>query len=169
MFGFSNFGEFFNSIFKNVDTNFIIKIIIPLGILIDTVFSFLFQNNEAIYFLILLYLIDLFTGIIKAVYYSLEIKRLKQINKSTDHLENKKLVSKKFPRFLMTMLAALMILSLVKFAGIHSIIFLPLYSLFYSIFLGQQLISIAENLSEIKVLPFSIVKKLKSKITDYTN
>lgn len=169
MFGFSNFGEFFNSIFKNVDTNFIIKIIIPLGILIDTIFSFLFQNNEAIYFLILLYLIDFFTGIIKAVYYSLEIKRLKQINKPTDHLENKKLVSKKFPRFLMTMLAALMILSLVKFAGIHSIIFLPLYSLFYSIFLGQQLISIAENLSEVKVLPFSIVKKLKSKITDYTN
>ncbi|MBC6365789.1 phage holin family protein [Algoriphagus sp. AK58] len=169
MFGFQSFGDFFNAIFKNIDTNFIIKYLVPFGIVIDAVFNFLFQNNNAIYFLITLYLIDFLTGIIKAIYISLEIKRFKNLNKPIpESFHSKKLVSKKFPRFLMTMLAALLILTLVKFAGIHSVIFLPLYSLSYSIFLGQQLISIAENLSELKLLPFNIVKKLKSKLSDFS-
>jgi hypothetical protein len=49
--------------------------------------------------------------------------------------------------------------------GVYSVVFYPAYSIFYSVFLGQQFISIVENLGEIKLLPYDIVTKLKEKIT----
>ncbi|WP_236252676.1 phage holin family protein [Echinicola sp. 20G] len=111
------------------------------------IFQFLFQSVGGIYFLIVLYVIDFLSGVAKAIY-------------------KKELVSKKFPRFLFTMLAALMILSILKFAGMYVIVFYPLYSIFYGVFTGQQIISIAENLTELKLLPLSLLNKLKRRFGD---
>ncbi|MEB2775223.1 phage holin family protein [Algoriphagus sp. D3-2-R+10] len=170
MYGYTSGSELIKAIFKNVDNEWVIKILFPLITVIDLIFNFLFQSVGAIYFLIVLYVIDFLTGVAKSIMYSLKIRGLKKQNLSIPkELEDKKLVSKKFPRFLLTLLAALMLLSLVKFAAIHSIIFVPLYSIFYSTFLGQNILSICENLAEMNLVPYKFVTIIKRKITDYNS
>jgi phage-related holin len=170
MFGYSNFTELFNSVFKNVDTELIIKYIVPFFVGIDLIFSFLFQSTEAIYFLIILYIIDFITGVSKSIYFSIKAKDLKRVQATIpQEVKDKQLKSKKFPRFLITMLVALMLLTLLKFAGEFIIVFYPLYSIFYSVFVGQQLISIIENLHDMKLLPTEIYNKIKLKINQVKN
>lgn len=161
LFGFSGIAEYITATFKYCNTLFVTKYLAPTILLIDTLFGVLFQSTGAIYFLMILYCLDFFTGVGKAIYYSFEYKRTKD-----PAMNSKRLISKKFPRCFLTMLAALLILTLLNFMGIYSIIFYPAYSIFYSIFLGQQFISIAENLSEVKLIPLDIVAKLKERITN---
>lgn len=170
IFGYNNFEDFLTSLFKGVTSDIIIKYIIPFILLINLAFDFLFASIGGIWFLITLYIIDFLTGVIKATYFSIQIVKLKKANLEVPkEYESKKLVSKKFPRFLFTLLASLIILSLINFAGKFSIIFYPLFSIFYSVFLGQQLISIIENFYEMKLVPLALYKKLKKKITDVIN
>lgn len=167
-FGYSSVEDFLNLLFKGVNNEVILKWFIPVILGLNFLFDFLFASVGGIWFLIILYCVDFLTGFAKSIYYSRIIYNLKKQNKEvSEDLENKKLVSKKFPRFLFTLLAALLILTLIKFAGEYSIIFMPLFSIFYSVFLGQQLISIVENLSEMNLIPLNIVEKLKRKITDF--
>src|SRR5690606_35877555 len=119
-----------------------------------------FQNTDAIYFLIIMYCLDFVTGAIKATVYLREYKKTGELS-----IKNKILVSKKFPRFLFTMLAALLVLTLLNFMGRYSVVFSPVYPLFYGVFLGQQFISIVENLGELKLIPYEIVTRLKQRIT----
>ncbi|MDR7130698.1 phage-related holin [Algoriphagus sp. 4150] len=170
MYGYANGTDLVKAIFKNVDNEWVVKILFPLFTIIDLVFNFLFQSVGAIYFLIILYVVDFLTGVLKSIMFSLKIRKLNKLGLPVSkELEDKKLVSKKFPRFLLTMLSALLLLSLVKFAGIYSIIFVPLYSIFYSTFLGQQLISITENLHAMDLVPYKFIAVIKRKITDYNS
>jgi hypothetical protein len=170
LFGYTSLEDFITTLFKGVQNETIIKIITPIILGIDIIFSFVFDSVGGIWFLILLYIIDFLTGVAKSINYSIKIKKLKIANKYIPHdLLNKKLVSKRFPRFLLTMFAALMLLGLISLAGKFSIIYMPLFSIFYSIFLGQQLISIIENLSELKLISTATYKKLIKKITEYKN
>src|SRR5690554_5295099 len=130
IFGFSGVGDFALSIFKGCNNTLIVKYIVPIVAFTDMVFTFLFESTGAIYFLILMYCLDFVTGVTKSIYYSLQYRRTQEIA-----LKDKILTSKKFPRFLLTLLASLTILSLVKFMGIHSVVFIPLYSIFYPVFL----------------------------------
>ncbi|WP_215225865.1 phage holin family protein [Echinicola shivajiensis] len=170
-FGYDSIGELITQTFKHITNEWVIKYVIPFFILVNTVFNFLFDNyTESIYFLMIVYIIDFCTGIAKAINYSILYSNLKESNPiEADKIKDKVLTSRKFPRFLFTMLAAILILSLLRFAGVYSIIFNPLFAIFYSIFLGGNIISIGENLTELKLLPLSILNKLKKKITDYTN
>ncbi|ERM82378.1 hypothetical protein P872_18450 [Rhodonellum psychrophilum GCM71 = DSM 17998] len=170
LFGYNSFNDLIQSTFKNVDTNLVIKFLIPIIIFIDIIFQFLFQSTNGIYFLMSLYIIDFFTGVAKSIMYSRQVNLLVKENKQVpEEIKNKVLVSKKFPRFLMTMLFALTLLSILKFAGVYVIVFSPLYSIFYAVFLGQQIISIVENGGEMKLIPFDVVKKLKQKINILKN
>lgn len=165
MYGYTSFQELLKAVFKNLNNEWIIKILIPLITSIDLIFRFFFQSENAIYFLIILYLVDFITGIVKSLNYTLKIKRMKKQGlEISNDLYEKRLVSKKFPRFLLTLLCSLLLLSLLKFAGIHSIVFLPLYSIFYSVFVGQNLISIVENMVELEIVPPKLLDVLKSKI-----
>lgn len=167
MLGYNNFEEFITQLFKHIENEIIIKYFIPSMVIIDMVFSFLFHSTESIYFLIILYLVDFFTGVTKSIYYSTKIRNLKKNKQEIpEEYKEKQLRSKKFPRFLLTMFVALVLLSLVKFAGEYSIIFLPLYSIFYSVFVGQQLISIIENFYELKLIPTKIYKEITTKINE---
>ncbi|WP_339755160.1 phage holin family protein [Algoriphagus aquimarinus] len=167
MYGFKNLTELSNCLFKSVDTVLIAKYLIPFFLIVDSFFTWLFVSTGGIYFLMILFVIDFLTGIAKATYYSLKIKKLKQQGLETPiEFEDRKLVSKKFPRFLITMLCSVMLLALLQFAGVYSLVFIPLYSIFYAVFVGQNLISITENLSEVGVVSAKIVSKLKQKITD---
>jgi hypothetical protein len=158
LFGFSDFREYLCSISKNLNTVFI-HILIPLITFIDVFFSFFFHSPGAIYFLISMYCVDFVTGICKSINYTIKYRETQD-----EKYKSKILRSKKFPRFALTMLAALSILSMLKFMGQYSLIFLPLYSIFYPIFLGQQFISIAENLGEMNLIPYDIVEKIKKRI-----
>jgi hypothetical protein len=73
-------------------------------LVLDPSFGFFFQSTDAIYFLMLLYCLDFLTGVGKAIYFSMEYRRTGDIT-----MRNKILVSKKFPRCCLTMLAALLI------------------------------------------------------------
>ncbi|NHE57964.1 phage holin family protein [Cyclobacterium plantarum] len=148
MWGFSSFSELITATFKNIGSEFVIKYIVPIILAIDLLFKFLFISEIGVYFLMALYGIDFLTGIIKAII-------------------TKNLVSKRFPRFLFTMLSALLILSILKYAGMFVVVFYPLYSIFYGVFVGQQIISIVENLTALKLLPLEVLNKIKSKISEY--
>ncbi|MCH7396570.1 phage holin family protein [Belliella sp. DSM 107340] len=167
IFGYSSFDEYIEAVFKHVNSEIVIKYLIPLILLINLVFNYLFVSAGGIYFLMILYCIDFLTGVAKSIKYSLEIVKLKKDGLPIPkEIEDKKLVSKKFPRFLLTLFAALILLSILKFAGIYSIVFMPLYSIFYAVFLGQQIISISENFFELKLIPIDVVSKLKTKINE---
>lgn len=169
IYGYSSFNEFLESLFKHLNAE-IVKYLIPIVLIINLFFEYFFVSAGAIYFLMILYCIDFATGISKSIMYSLEIIKLKKQDLEVPkELDNKKLVSKKFPRFLLTLFSALVLLSILKFAGIHSIVFIPLYSIFYAVFLGQQIISIVENFGEMKLIPIEIVNKLKKKINQFKN
>ncbi len=170
MYGYNNFNEFLSSWLKAITTNFYIKFLLPFFLFVDAFFAWVFVSTGGIYFLILLYVIDFITGIGKAVYFSIKIRKHKnQGLEVPEYFEDNKLISKKFPRFLLTMLSSVMLLGLLKFAGIHSILFIPLFSIFYAAFVGQQLISITENLSQVGIFSRELYTKLNSKITDITN
>ncbi|MCH7411164.1 phage holin family protein [Belliella sp. DSM 111904] len=170
MFGYTTIGELIKAIFKHCDTALYLKYVMPVVLFINTVFTFLFQSVGGIWFLIFLYAVDFLTGIAKAIYYSLKASRYK--NKGLpvpEEIASKVLISKKFPRFLLTLFAALLLLTILNFAAIHSIVFTPLYGIFYAVFVAQNTISIAENLSELGLLNASILKKLKRKIGEFIN
>jgi hypothetical protein len=65
------------------------------------------------------------------------------------------------------MSAALLLLGILSFAAKFSVVYIAIFPIFYSIFLGQQIISITENLSEMGAIPSKFYNKLKSKITNY--
>lgn len=168
MFGYNSFSEFITTLFRNVNSEFLLKYIVPIILGIDLLLSFVFDSVGGIWFLVLLYVIDFITGVFKSIKNSFKIRNYKKMNiEVPDFLEDKKLKSKKFPRFLMTMFAALLILGILSIAGKFSIVYAPLFSIFYAVFLGQQIISITENLYELGLVPFSIFKKITKKITDY--
>ena len=170
MFGYKGFPDLLSSLFKAVDTSLVVKYLVPFFILIDSFFKWVFVSSAGIYFLMILYCIDFLTGIGKAAYFSLKIRKYKKDNIDIPKdWEEKKLVSKKFPRFLITMLCAVLLLALLQFAGLYSVVFIPLYSIFYAVFTGQQLISITENLNEVGLVSMNILSKLRQKITDITN
>lgn len=164
LFGYHDTKEYATAIFKYFDTVLIAKYMAPALLVADALFGFLFQSKEAIYFLVIMYCLDFLTGAIKATSYLWEYKRT-----GDPSIKDKILVSKKFPRFLFTMLAALLVLTLLNFMGAHSIVFYPVYPVFYSVFLGQQFISIVENLGELKLIPYEMVARLKEKITQSKN
>lgn len=167
MWGYLSFTEFIKTWFRNVDSLIIQKYLIPLLLIINTFFEWIFISVGGIYFLMVLYIIDFITGVGRSIYFSLKIKEYKTKSLSVPSIYvDKKLVSKKFPRFLLTLLSTIVLLALIKFAGIYSVIFYPLYSIFYSVFLGQQLISIVENLNDMGLLGKTIYNSLKRKITD---
>ena len=170
MYGFKNMAEVIRCLFRSIDTVFITKYLMPFFLIIDSLFKWIFVSTGGIYFLMALYVIDFLTGFGKAVYFSLQIRKHKKLGLPIpNELEEKKLVSKKFPRFLITMFCSIILLALLQLAGVYSLVFIPLYSIFYAVFTGQQLISIAENLSEVGVVSMGILSKLKKKITDITD
>ncbi len=157
-------------LFRSIDTVFITKYLIPFFLIIDSLFTWIFVSTGGIYFLMALYVIDFLTGIGKAIYFSLKIRKHKKEGKPIPQAwEDQKLVSKKFPRVLITLFCSILLLALLQLAGTYSLVFVPLYSIFYAVFTGQQLISIAENLSEVGVVSMGILTKLKQKITDITS
>lgn len=168
MFGYTTIGELIKAIFKHCDTALYLKYVMPAILFINTVFTFLFQSVGGIWFLIFLYAVDFFTGVAKAIKYSLKASRYK--NKGLpvpEEIAAKELVSKKFPRFLLTLFAAMLLLVILNFAAIHSLVFIPLYSIFYAVFVAQNIISVAENLSELGLLDATILTNLKRKIGEY--
>lgn len=167
MFGFNGFGEFMLTLFKGVDNLWLCKYIIPFFLLINTFFEWVFISTGGIYFLMIVYVIDFFTGIIKALHKSIKISRLKKEGKEVPEvLYNDRLQSRKFPRFLMTMFAAITMLILIKVGAMFTVVFVPLYSIFYAVFLTQQVISVAENFNEMGWLDAGIVTKLKRKLSE---
>ena len=170
MYGFKSMAEVIRCLFRSIDTVFITKYLVPFFLIIDSLFKWIFVSTGGIYFLMVLYVIDFLTGCGKAVYFSLQIRKHKKLGLPIpNEWEDKKLVSKKFPRFLITMFCSILLLALLQLAGVYSLVFIPLYSIFYAVFTGQQLISIAENLSEVGVVSMGILSKLKKKITDITD
>lgn len=170
MFGYNSFDELIEQTFKNISNEFVYKWLIPIIVIINQVFGYVFVSVGGIWFLIFLYSVDFLTGVAKSILYTLKSKKLKRENKEVPkEIEDKVLVSKKFPRFLLTLFSAMLILGILKFAAIYSVVYMPLYSIFYAVFLGQQIISIAENLTEMKLLPLSILERLKNKISNFLN
>lgn len=170
MFGYQTFNELLKAIFKHYDSALFIKYILPAVLVINTVFEFLFQSVGGIWFMILLYLIDFITGVAKAVHFSLKAKKLRKEGLPVPvEIANRVLVSKKFPRFLLTLLAAMLLLALLNFAAIHSVFFIPLYSIFYGVFIAQNILSVAENLNEMGLLKLEVLVKLKAKVNESIN
>ncbi len=170
MFGYSTFKELIEALFKHVDSALFLKYVMPFVLYINIVFDYLFQSVGGIWFLILLYTLDFITGVTKAISYSYKSYKLKNKGLPVPILVSSNvLVSKRFPRFLMTLFAAMLLLFILNFAAIHSIVFMPLYSIFYAVFLSQNILSIAENLNELGLLRLDIVTKLKTKIGEAIN
>ena len=169
MFGYTTFGELIKAIFKHFDSALVLKYLVPIVLFINTVFSFLFQSVAVIWFLILLYCLDFITGITKSLVFTYKAKKLKKQGLPVpEHIALNVLVSKKFPRFLITMFAAMILLAILNFAAIHSLVFMPLYSIFYAVFLGQNIISIVENGEQMGLFSTKIVSLIKEKIGDIT-
>jgi hypothetical protein len=167
MFGYASFGEFLSTLFKSVDNLWLYKYVLPFLLLINSFFEWVFISTGGIYFLMVVYIIDFFTGIIKAIHNSIQVRKLKKSEQEVPkELEADKLQSKKFPRFLMTMFAAVVMLVIMKLGASFTIVFVPLYSIFYSVFLTQQVISIAENFHAVGLLEAGILKKIKTKLSD---
>lgn len=167
--GFKNMDDFLETLFGGVQNDILIKYIIPIVIAIDLAFQFVFDSVGGIWFLIFLYTIDFLTGFLKSLIVSTKIYKLKKSGEYIPpDLLDKKLVSKKFPRFLLTMSAALLILGLISMAGKFSIVYMPLFSIFYAIFVGQQIFSIIENLYEMGLVSYATYKRLIKKISEYT-
>ena len=165
MFGYSTVKELIGAVFKHADSALFLKYVLPIVLFINTIFNFLFQSVGGIWFLIFLYSVDFITGVSKAVCYSYRAKSLIKLNLPVpEKISSNVLVSKKFPKFLLTLFVALLLLTILNFAAIHSIVFMPLYSIFYAVFIGQNIISIAENFSEMGLLKASLLTKLKAKI-----
>tara|TARA_R110002020_G_scaffold403141_3_gene613267 strand:- start:817 stop:1332 length:516 start_codon:yes stop_codon:yes gene_type:complete len=165
MFGYSTFKELIGAIFKHADSALFLKYIMPVVLFINTVFNYLFQSVGGIWFLILLYTLDFFTGVAKAVSYSYKAKKLRKLGSPVpEDIASKVLVSKKFPRFLLTLFAAMLLLFILNFAAIHALVFMPLYSIFYAVFVSQNILSIAENLNELGLLKIEVLIRLKAKI-----
>ncbi|WP_213946782.1 phage holin family protein [Litoribacter ruber] len=144
------------------------KYLTPIIISLNIIFDYLFINAGGIYFLMVLYCVDFILGVAKSIRFSILARRFKKegLVEAYNEVKDKVLVSKKFPRFLLSLLSALLILTLLKFMGLNAIVFVPLYSIFYSIFIGGQFISIVENLGEMELVSTELVKKVKQKITE---
>src|SRR5688572_18662617 len=100
MFGYKTFGELFEQVFKHFSNELVYKYIIPTIVILNTLFNFLFASVNGIWFLILLYLIDFFTGISKSIMYTIKARRYSKMGLEVPkHIQDKVLVSKKFPRF----------------------------------------------------------------------
>ncbi|MBW3469089.1 phage holin family protein [Arthrospiribacter ruber] len=168
MWGFDSFLQFIKTWFRFVETTVLHKYFIPVILAINFVFEWVFVSVGGIYFLIVLYILDFLTGVGRSLYFSYKISFNTKHNLPIPkkYIE-KKLVSKKFPRFLITMLSTVILLGILKLAGVYSAIFLPLFSIFYSVFLGQQIISITENLHDVGIVGGKIYERLKRKITEY--
>lgn len=168
LFGYDNFDDFLHSMFKGVHNDFVLKWVLPIFTGIHFLFTQVFDSEEGMYFLITLYCIDFITGFGKSVKYSLKVnKLLKKGEEIPNEIYHKRLVSKRFPRFLITMSAALLLLGILSFAAKFSVVYIAIFPIFYSIFLGQQIISITENLNEMGLIPSKVYNKLKKHITDY--
>jgi len=168
LFGYQTIEEFLHTLFKGVHSEFVLKWLLPILTGTHFVFAQVFDSTAGLYFLISLYCIDFITGFGKSVKYSIKVSKLKKIGEDVpEEIYHKRLVSKRFPRFLITMSAALLLLGILSFAAKFSVVYIAIFPIFYSIFLGQQIISITENLSEMGAIPSKFYNKLKSKITNY--
>ena len=144
MYGFSSLSDFINTLFLKYFSPKLVGILIAIIAIIRLFFQNFFHNEHAIYFLIVLYVIDFLTGIFKSI-------------------KNKTLVSKKVPRVILTLFGALLILSITFFASQFSIIFEPVGMVFYSVFLAQQILSIGENLHQVGAINIEIWIAIKEK------
>lgn len=143
-FGFDNIKDYCCTLFTSNNTPFI-SFISFIGALNGFITKYIYNTPEAVYALLTLILFDTFTGSLRAI-------------------KTGNFTSKRFARFLLILFSYMLLLAVSFNLAKATVLFIWLPSFLFFGFSSVLLISILENLSELKIIPKKFVDKIKKMI-----
>lgn len=110
--------------------------------------KYVYASADAIYFLFFLLAVDFITGVCKSIFI------------------NKDFSSKKFPRSMVSAVVYSLIFIISTGAAYHSLWFIWLPNFVYGVLLSTIIISIFENLTQLKLIDAKILTIIKNKVSE---
>lgn len=142
--GYTNFDDFYNTLGLNLNFLEVKLTFVSLSIVTAFITKYMWSDPTAIYILIILFGLDLFTGVLKS-------------------LINKTFSSYKLGRFLPQFMFAIILLTISFHLGSTYWFYEYLPALIYGFISSQLFISLIENASELGWIDVELLKVIKSR------
>lgn len=160
IFGFTSTGDFFKT-FLGLKNFLTIGPISFIGAIISFITSYIYDDAKAVLVLVALRAFDLLTGIVKSYH-----KRAQEGKKGFAHFLGS-IRSNRLMRGFLVLFLQMCLLAICRNLGASFSILSFVSGLVYFGLSTTQLVSIAENLYESKIIKFNLPSILKDKIKDF--